>query len=96
MTESLAETTGGHVSEQPLAIGFSDLRGFSSYTAERGDREAFRLAQRFSELVERQTDPRATREIRERIRSGGVLELLQIVDGTKFTFCTYVERFRDG
>jgi len=54
MTEPLAETPGADVSEQPLAIGFSDLRGFSSYTAERGDREAFRLARRFSDLVERQ------------------------------------------
>jgi len=54
MTQPLAETPGADVSEQPLAIGFSDLRGFSSYTAERGDREAFRLARRFSDLVERQ------------------------------------------
>ena len=36
----------------PLAIQFSDLRGFTSLTAERGDEEAFRLARTFVELVE--------------------------------------------
>ena len=45
---------GREVDEQPLAIGFSDLRGFSRFTAERGDRDAFRLASRFVDLVERQ------------------------------------------
>ena len=40
--------------EQPLAIQFSDLRGFTSLTAERGDQEAFRLAQAFIELVEQE------------------------------------------
>jgi len=40
--------------EQPLAIQFSDLRGFTSLTAERGDREAFRLARAFIELVEQE------------------------------------------
>lgn len=42
--------------EQPLAVGFSDLRGFTSYTAERGDHEAFQLVQTFTELVARQVD----------------------------------------
>jgi class 3 adenylate cyclase len=37
-----------------LAIGFSDLRGFTSYTAERGDREALRIARDFAGLVEAQ------------------------------------------
>jgi class 3 adenylate cyclase len=37
---------------QPLAIGFSDLREFSSYTAERGDEEALRIARDFTSLVE--------------------------------------------
>jgi class 3 adenylate cyclase len=40
--------------DQPLAIQFSDLRGFTSLTAERGDREAFRLARAFVELVEQE------------------------------------------
>ncbi len=43
---------GGRVAnEQPLAIGFGDLRGFTSYTAERGDREALRVAERFASVV---------------------------------------------
>ncbi len=37
--------------EQPLAIGFGDLRGFTTYTAERGDREALRVAERFAGVV---------------------------------------------
>jgi len=51
MTEQVNRIAGRDVDEQPLAIGFSDLRGFSSYTAERGDRDAFRLASRFVDLV---------------------------------------------
>jgi len=54
MEPAVNRIAGRDVDEQPLAIGFSDLRGFSSYTAERGDREAFRLASRFVDLVERQ------------------------------------------
>ena len=41
-------------SEHPLAIQFSDLRGFTSFTAQRGDQEAFRVAQDFVGLVEEQ------------------------------------------
>jgi len=52
MTEPVERIAGTSVDEQPLAIGFSDLRGFSAYTAERGDREAFRLVRRFNDLVE--------------------------------------------
>lgn len=37
--------------EQPLAIGFGDLRGFTTYTAERGDREALKVAERFASVV---------------------------------------------
>ncbi len=37
--------------EQPLAIGFGDLRGFTTFTAERGDREALRVAERFASVV---------------------------------------------
>jgi class 3 adenylate cyclase len=37
--------------ERDLAIGFSDLRGFTSYTAKRGDQQAFQMAQTFSGLV---------------------------------------------
>jgi class 3 adenylate cyclase len=37
--------------EQNLAIGFGDLRGFTSYTAERGDHEALRVAERFASVV---------------------------------------------
>lgn len=37
--------------EQPLAIGFGDLRGFTTYTAERGDREALRVAEQFASVV---------------------------------------------
>ena len=36
----------------PLAIQFSDLRGFSFLTAQRGDQEAFQIARQFVELVE--------------------------------------------
>lgn len=39
---------------QPLAIAFSDLRGFTTYTAERGDEEALRIARAFTDLVEEQ------------------------------------------
>lgn len=42
--------------EGALAILFSDIRGFTSYTAERGDREAYRLAKAFVGLVEEQVD----------------------------------------
>jgi class 3 adenylate cyclase len=42
--------------EEALAILFSDIRGFTSYTAERGDREAYRLAKTFVGLVEEQVD----------------------------------------
>jgi len=46
---------GGNVpDERPLAIGFSDLRGFTSYTAKRGDREAYRVAKTFIEMAEEQ------------------------------------------
>ena len=37
--------------ERPIAIQFSDLRGFSHFTAAHGDREAFRIANQFTELV---------------------------------------------
>ncbi len=37
--------------EQTLAIGFGDLRGFTTYTAERGDQEALRVAERFASVV---------------------------------------------
>jgi class 3 adenylate cyclase len=37
--------------DRPLAIGFGDLRGFTSYTAERGDKEALRVAERFASVV---------------------------------------------
>ena len=53
MVEPVRKIGGRDVDEQPLAIGFSDLRGFSSYTAERGDRDAFRLVSRFVDLVSR-------------------------------------------
>jgi len=43
-------------SEQPLAIQFSDLRGFSSLTAERGDQEAFRIALEFVGLVQEEVE----------------------------------------
>jgi len=42
--------------ERDLAVGFSDLRGFTSYTAERGDQQAFRVAQTFAGLVAEQVD----------------------------------------
>ncbi len=37
--------------EQPLAIGFGDLRGFTTYTAEHGDRMALRVAERFAAMA---------------------------------------------
>jgi class 3 adenylate cyclase len=51
MAEQQRHIAGREIDEQPLAIGFADLRGFSQYTAERGDRDAFRLASRFADLV---------------------------------------------
>jgi len=53
MSDTVEHIEARNIDEQPLAIGFSDLRGFSAFTAERGDREAYRIAQRFSDLVER-------------------------------------------
>ena len=38
-------------SNQPIAVQFSDLRGFSSFTAEHGDEKAFQIAQQFVDLV---------------------------------------------
>jgi class 3 adenylate cyclase len=38
-------------SNDPIAVQFSDLRGFSSFTAQHGDEEAFRMATQFVELV---------------------------------------------
>jgi len=38
-------------SEQPIAVQFSDLRGFSSYTAQHGDEKAFQIARQFIDLV---------------------------------------------
>jgi len=40
--------------EQEASVLFGDLRGFTSLTAQRGDREAFRIARGFFELVEQQ------------------------------------------
>lgn len=40
--------------ETPVAVLFSDIRGFTSYTAEKGDREAYRLARTFLGIVEEQ------------------------------------------
>ena len=42
--------------EQSLAIGFGDLRGFTSYTAEHGDQEALRVAERFASLLQSKLD----------------------------------------
>ncbi|MBE0636169.1 adenylate/guanylate cyclase domain-containing protein [Candidatus Bipolaricaulota bacterium] len=38
-------------SDQPIAVQFSDLRGFSSYTAQHGDEKAFQIARQFIDLV---------------------------------------------
>jgi len=38
-------------SEQPIAVQFSDLRGFSSFTAQHGDEKAFQIARQFVDLV---------------------------------------------
>jgi len=38
-------------SNQPIAVQFSDLRGFSSFTAQHGDEKAFQIAQQFIDLV---------------------------------------------
>ncbi|MCK5247691.1 adenylate/guanylate cyclase domain-containing protein [Candidatus Bipolaricaulota bacterium] len=38
-------------SGQPIAVQFSDLRGFSSFTAQHGDEKAFQIAQQFVDLV---------------------------------------------
>lgn len=38
-------------SSRPIAVQFSDLRGFSSFTAEHGDEKAFQIAQQFVDLV---------------------------------------------
>ncbi len=37
--------------ERPIAIQFSDLRGFSSFTAQHGDQKAFQIANQFVDLV---------------------------------------------
>lgn len=47
--------------EPSFAIGFGDLRGFTSYTAERGDREALRVAERFTAVVRDELDGRGGR-----------------------------------
>lgn len=39
------------ISEKPVAVQFSDLRGFSSFTAQHGDQTAFEIAKRFTDLV---------------------------------------------
>jgi len=36
---------------QPIAVQFSDLRGFSSFTAQHGDEKAFQIANQFVDLV---------------------------------------------
>jgi len=41
-------------SGEPLAVGFSDLRGFSSFTAQRGDEAALEVARVLQRLVEEQ------------------------------------------
>ena len=38
-------------SSQPIAVQFSDLRGFSSFTAQHGDEKAFQIVQQFIDLV---------------------------------------------
>lgn len=38
-------------SNQPIAVQFSDLRGFSSFTAQHGDEKAFQIARQFVDLV---------------------------------------------
>ena len=38
-------------SSRPIAVQFSDLRGFSSFTVQVGDEEAFRIARQFVDLV---------------------------------------------
>ncbi len=38
-------------SNQPVAVQFSDLRGFSSFTAQHGDEKAFQIARQFVDLV---------------------------------------------
>ena len=39
------------MSEHPIAVQFSDLRGFSSFTAAHGDEKAFKIAREFVDLV---------------------------------------------
>jgi len=38
-------------SSQPIAVQFSDLRGFTSFTAQHGDEKAFQIARQFVNLV---------------------------------------------
>ncbi len=38
-------------SSQPIAVQFSDLRGFTSFTAQHGDEKAFQIARQFVDLV---------------------------------------------
>jgi len=38
-------------SNEPIAVQFSDLRGFSSFTAQHGDEKAFQIARQFVDLV---------------------------------------------
>ena len=44
-------------SNRPIAVQFSDLRGFSSFTAEHGDEKAFQIAQQFVDRVGASVEP---------------------------------------
>lgn len=50
--------------EGGLAVLFSDIRGFTSYTAERGDQEAYRLAKAFVGLVQEQVHRHSGRVVK--------------------------------
>ncbi|UCF10614.1 MAG: adenylate/guanylate cyclase domain-containing protein, partial [Candidatus Bipolaricaulota bacterium] len=50
--------------EAVIAVLFGDIRGFTAYTAHAGDRQALRLARRFTELVSAEVGARGGRIVK--------------------------------
>lgn len=66
---------------EPICLLFSDLRGFSTYTADKGDRAAFRVAQVHEEIL------------RERIAESGIV-VKSLGDGIMAAFEKPVDAIR--
>ena len=65
-------------SNEPVAIQFSDLRGFSSYTAQHGDEKDFKIARHFVDLVGASVEQHGGRIRIEGGTGGGTRVVLQI------------------